>query len=418
MFPPDKGYLDVYYAAYPTTVMLLKTNDTLRGSVVVETKIINTQNDSLIVHSSIMIPIVIGDTSSASLNAGYIAKSTYSLDLGSYSLIIHACDNQNPVRRDSVIKRFSMLQSSTTPIISDIDLCSRITPSKEKTNPFYKNSYEVIPNPSLVFGGRIAPVVFSYAELYDLNPDSTYSVIVGLMDGKGAFVKQKKRVHKNSARNVVDVNSLNVNSIQSGKYRFVLILEDTLGREIARSEKPIYIYNSHLPIQASTTISPKSAEFAGLSEDELKDEFRKTQYIASADDIKAFDKLGTTEARREFLVKFWTDIENGKFGGRNDITRFAYLDRVLTADQRYRVMGRTGWHTDRGRVYILYAEPDEIERFPNSENVKPYEIWHYYQIENGVQFVFVDRTGFGEYRLVHSTKRGELQDEEWERNLR
>jgi hypothetical protein len=180
MFPPDKGYLNVYYALYPTTVMLLRTNDTLRGSVVVETKIINTQNDSLIVHSSIMIPIVIGDTSTASLSSGYIAKSMYSLDLGSYSLKIYAYDNQNPVRRDSVIKRFSMLQSGNTPSISDIDLCSRITPSIEKTNQFYKNTYEVIPNPSLVFGGRIVPVVFSYAEFYNLNPDSTYSIVTAI----------------------------------------------------------------------------------------------------------------------------------------------------------------------------------------------------------------------------------------------
>jgi hypothetical protein len=81
-------------------------------------------------------------------------------------------------------------------------------------------------------------------------------------------------------------------------------------------------------------------------------------------------------------------------------------------------MGIDGWRSDRGRVYILYAEPDEIERFPSSENAKPYEIWYYHQIEGSVQFIFVDRTGFGNYRLVHSTKRGELQDEEWERNLR
>jgi GWxTD domain-containing protein len=418
MFPPDQGYLNVYYAVHPTTVMLLKTNDTLRGSVIIETKIINTQNDSLIVHSSIMIPIVIGDTMSASINADYLAKSMYSLDLGTYSLVIHAHDNKNPMRRDSVLKRFSMLQSSTTPIISDIDLCSRITPSKEKINPFYKNSYEVIPNPGLVFGGRIAPVVFSYAEFYNLNVDSMYSIVTAIVDGRGTMVKTKERSYKFNNRNVVDVSSLNIGSIPSGKYRFILMLADTMEHEIARSEKPIYIYNPHLATQASATISPKSAEFAGLSDDELVDEFRKAQYIASANDIKAFNKLSTAAARRDFLVKFWTDIENGKLGVGNNITRFVYLERVLTADQRYRVIGRTGWHTDRGRVYVLYGEPDEVDRYPSSDESKPYEIWLYNQIENGVQFIFVDRSGYGDYSLVHSTKRGELQDEEWRRNLR
>jgi hypothetical protein len=66
---------------------------------------------------------------------------------------------------------------------------------------------------------------------------------------------------------------------------------------------------------------------------------------------------------------------------------------------------------------ILYAEPDEIERFPSSTSEKPYEIWHYYSIENGVEFIFVDRSAFGDYILVHSTKRGELRDDQWQRYL-
>ena len=80
-------------------------------------------------------------------------------------------------------------------------------------------------------------------------------------------------------------------------------------------------------------------------------------------------------------------------------------------------MGKEGWQTDRGRVYLLYAEPDEVERFPNQGDSKPYEIWQYNQIESGVIFVFIDRTGLGDYTLVHSTKRGELQDESWQQHL-
>lgn len=32
--------------------------------------------------------------------------------------------------------------------------------------------------------------------------------------------------------------------------------------------------------------------------------------------------------------------------------------------------------------------------------------------------MFVDDTGFGFYRLVHSTKRDELRDDQWQRFLR
>lgn len=87
------------------------------------------------------------------------------------------------------------------------------------------------------------------------------------------------------------------------------------------------------------------------------------------------------------------------------------------ATERYSNYTRKGWRTDRGRVFILYGKPDEVERHPSEGVIKPYEIWYYYQIENGVQFVFVDKNGFSDYELVHSTKRGEFTDEGWERYL-
>jgi hypothetical protein len=80
-------------------------------------------------------------------------------------------------------------------------------------------------------------------------------------------------------------------------------------------------------------------------------------------------------------------------------------------------LNKEGWRTDRGRVYLLYGEPDHVLRVPSECNSKPYQTWYYYGIEKGVEFVFVDRLGNGDYQLVHSTKRGELQDETWQRYL-
>jgi hypothetical protein len=103
--------------------------------------------------------------------------------------------------------------------------------------------------------------------------------------------------------------------------------------------------------------------------------------------------------------------------GHPGISRTAYLQRVTAANQRFHALSRQGWNTDRGRVFIMYGEPDEIERYPSSVDIKPYEVWHYYSIENGVEFDFVERSGFGDYILVNSTKRGELRDDQWQRYL-
>ena len=117
------------------------------------------------------------------------------------------------------------------------------------------------------------------------------------------------------------------------------------------------------------------------------------------------------------MAKFWSQVESDVSASRGRLTRGEYLRRLSVAHERYGSHGREGWLSDRGRVYCLYSEPDDIERYPSQGDSKPYEIWHYYSIENGVQFVFVDRAGLGDYVLVHSTKRGEIQDDTWQRYL-
>ena len=57
-----------------------------------------------------------------------------------------------------------------------------------------------------------------------------------------------------------------------------------------------------------------------------------------------------------------------------------------------------GWQSDRGMLYVIFGPPDEVERHPFAPDVKPYEVWAYYEF--GRAFVFIDETGFGDYRLT------------------
>jgi GWxTD domain-containing protein len=296
-------------------------------------------------------------------------------------------------------------------------LSSNIKASTNVSDPFYKSSYEVIPNPSLFFGSNISPVVFSYVEFYNLDTTKTYTIKTQIQDSKNTVILEKSRTCSFRVKNAVDVGTLKITTVNSGKYRLLLILADASGKEIVHSEKTILIFNPNLQQSAGYLISAKVAELMGMTDDELKDEFLKARYIALDQEIKTFPKLSTIEGHREFLAKFWIDVEQ-RTRAQNEITRGIYLQRISTANERYRTYSKEGWRTDRGRVYLLYAEPDEIERFPSVDNSKPYEIWHYNQIESSVVFIFIDRSGFGNYILVHSTKRGELQDEEWQQYLK
>jgi GWxTD domain-containing protein len=415
-YTDTQSYLEMNYAAYPSLVSLIQDSVKFKGIVDFQTIIRNTETDSLYVNQQASLPIVLTDTDSASMNKPLVSKFIFVVPVGSYTLEVRALDRLNPSRKDSIILPLKITAYAGKTGISDVDLCSSVTESKNKDSRFYKNSYEVIPNPSLFFGASTLPVIFTYAELYNLKPDSLYILNAQIIDGMGRVVKERARPRRFRITDAVDVSTITTTNIASGKYKFCLSLADSIGNKIVSAEKIIFIYNPKIVAAAAGLSSTSSTEFAVLSENELNDEFRKARYIAYPEDIKMFDKLSTAEAKREFLAKFWSHVESGE-RGRTDFTRAVYLERVLNAMQRYRVMGREGWRTDRGRVYVLYAEPDDIQRFPSSDNSKPYEIWKYYQIENGVDFVFIDHSGFGDYRLVHSTKRGEIRDDSWQNQL-
>jgi hypothetical protein len=65
----------------------------------------------------------------------------------------------------------------------------------------------------------------------------------------------------------------------------------------------------------------------------------------------------------------------------------------------------------------MYGEPSQVDRFPNENDKRPYEIWGYNELEGGATFVFGDLTGFNDYSLIHSTKRGEISDTNWKKRL-
>jgi GWxTD domain-containing protein len=410
-------YVEISTAVYPSLVVLHQDSMGYLGKVELNINIQNKSNGTFVYTNRFNMPIHLADSASLAKTRSIVNTTIYALGVGEYNVAISSCDVFNRSRKDSSVFSVTVQKRPDTTALSDIELCSSITESSDQKDIFYKNTYRVIPNPSCVFGSTTFPLVFTYMEFYNLNTKMTYSIKAQIVDSKGEVKKYRTHLHRFSIPHVVDVTTLNCTSISSGRYTYEVILSDTLGHEIAKSRRPIFLFNPNIQSAQAAALSERSAEFSILSSDECIDEFRKAKYISQSEDIKAFDKITTTEGRREFLEKFWTAVEKGE-AERSNLTRTIYLQRVLTANQRYKSFAKEGWRTDQGRVYILYGEPDETQRFPNSGDSKPYEIWNYNQIEGGVEFVYIDLTGFNEYTLVHSTKRGELQDASWEQLLK
>ena len=74
-----------------------------------------------------------------------------------------------------------------------------------------------------------------------------------------------------------------------------------------------------------------------------------------------------------------------------------YYRRVVFANENFSHYIE-GWRTDRGMVFIILGAPNNIDRHPFEYDSKPYEVWEYYELNKN--FVFLDETGFGDYRLI------------------
>lgn len=118
------------------------------------------------------------------------------------------------------------------------------------------------------------------------------------------------------------------------------------------------------------------------------------QYVADKDLIDSMRKA-PPELKRELFRGFWRKRDPSPNTERNELME-EYYARVSYANKHF-THYIDGWKTDMGMVYIIFGAPNNVERHPFDIDSKPYEVWTYY--EQNREFVFVDATGFGDYRL-------------------
>lgn len=119
-------------------------------------------------------------------------------------------------------------------------------------------------------------------------------------------------------------------------------------------------------------------------------------YIAGGGFISEFEKADV-EGRKRLWEQFWREKDPTPRTPKNEFYE-EHLRRFIYANEKYAASLSEGWRTDRGRIYILYGDPDEIETYPMEIGRNPTEVWYYFN--RGRRFVFVDETGFGDFVLV------------------
>ncbi len=121
------------------------------------------------------------------------------------------------------------------------------------------------------------------------------------------------------------------------------------------------------------------------------------KYVASDDEYHVLTKAHSSK-KEQLFREFWKRKDPTPATPANEKME-EYYRRVNYANEQFKGY-RGGWSSDMGHVYIVYGSPTDIERHPFDIDTKPYEIWYYYDINR--KFIFQDREGFSQYRLVSS----------------
>jgi len=265
-------------------------------------------------------------------------------------------------------------------------------------------------------------VLFYYTELYGLkleDTNQTFNLQKLLYNSAGIQIYKNSKDVKQNLNPVVEYGLINLSKFPTDSYNLVFSLIDPKSNEAFVTSKRFYLYNPNVKDTTSTkklNVDVFASEYQLMPEEDCDKMFSEAKYIATNNEIKRYASLDSLSAKRTFLYNFWKNRDTDPATERNEFKE-DYMKRVDYANDHFTVGQKAGYLSDRGRVLLVYGEPDQKDYYPNESNMKPYEVWFYNQIEGGVSFIFGDLTGFGNFMLLHSTKRGEISDDNWKSRL-
>jgi len=288
---------------------------------------------------------------------------------------------------------------------------------------FDKAGRKVIPNTRGTFS-HDDTIAYFYGEAYNIGSGwDGYSVDIRIYDGNGILYKQLPPVNRKvSAESEAILNGFNVSSFKAGVYNLEVSVHG--GGQSTSATKAFEVTPGKVQWQLASQAEELSdfPEAQSITtEGEAKNFRNQILYIATREELSQYDDL-SLEAKGNFAKAFWHKRDQSPETPINEIMvehyrRMRYANEAFATFRPVAGQAANGWKTDLGRVYITYGPPSDEENYPSSLETRPWKRWNYNDVEGGVYFIFIDETGYGDYRLVHSSAQREPKDYNWEQRL-
>jgi GWxTD domain-containing protein len=129
-----------------------------------------------------------------------------------------------------------------------------------------------------------------------------------------------------------------------------------------------------------------------------QDQLQQIRYIVKQTEWRKI-QANSELSDKERVLQFWERMNPNGLKSKNSLQLLLY-DRIFEVDKKFSVHKyKRGWETDRGRIFIKYGEPDEIEVDNYPIGKFPTQTWTYYAKQK--TFYFYDRSRIGDYKLYN-----------------
>jgi GWxTD domain-containing protein len=409
-------YTEVYISFFQKDLLYQSQDNTTEiGKFTKEIKIF--KGDSLYVNLKRDYQSIVAKDEVRSGYASFIDVFAFNIQSGSYTLHATITDNlslkKGDFQMDMEIPFFS-----TSLALSHIEIATKIEQADQPSNFSGKNNIAIYPCASQTFS-IMNPMLNFYFEAYNLELSNTgqnsYSYAYTITDTEEHILRSDtSRVKSTAANLIAEAKGINIITLPSGIYFLNVELTDHISGQKTSARKRFNLYKPDKKTsELATSGYVEENIYINFTKEELQQEFEIAKYIASANEIKIYKSLDDAASMGRFLANFWKKRDTDASTQENEFRKI-YLDRYKFVETNYTTPFRKGWQSDKGRITLIYGKPDEIERFQNTIDTQPYEIWHYYAVEGGVYFIFADMDGMGDIQLLHSTARREIKDNNWQ----
>ncbi len=420
-YSPESGpYIETYLSVNARSVVFSKnTSGKLQGAIEVSF----VYNDaSGIKHNdkyNLLSPEV-SDTSE--IQFSFVDQQRVQLPNGTYKMELTITDKNVPEKPYRISQNFKLEYYNNILTVSDIQL---VDSYKRTVDPsiISKSGFDLVPYVDNFYPQSMNSIRF-YAEIYNTDRvlgESSYLINYYIESSESKRVIENLRgfSRQNAGKVNVVLAEIPISDLPSGNYNLVV---EARNRE------------NELLAQNTVFFQRSNAARINESDDYRQRDITNTfaSYITNTDSISEYInslypisgqlemmflnnqlKLADLKLMQQFFYDFWVKRSpiNPEKAWQD------YRAEVIKVNREFSNQVKKGYATERGRVYLKYGPPNTISKSYNEPSAYPYEVWHYYKLDNqsNRKFVFYNPDLISnDFVLLHSDAQGEPFNNQWQ----